>query len=183
MRPYEKLHARWREHGYSGGQIYKDVHVPLEECGFPFPGEAQLEEIEQRFGLRIPADLREHLLHVPLTGEGIDGGSELVLFWSADCVTSVADRYKNGRWSTDGWDHPGRPETHLIVCDFMVSCWEWAVECAPGPNYGKIALVSSDSDEWFVYQSFAEMVDDYVAKDDLDFAIQWNRPLADRDLS
>lgn len=176
MRPYEKLHTRWRQSGYSGGGIYKDIFAPLEDCGFPFPDQAMVQEIERQHDVKIPADLFEHLLHVPLTGEGIDGG-ELVLFWSADCVTSIADKYKRSRWLTDGWEHPGCPETHLIFCDYMVSCWDWAVECAPGPNHGKIVLVSSDADEWFVYDSFAEMVDDYVAKDHIDFAHRWNRPL------
>lgn len=173
MRPYERLHARWREHGYSGGRIYKDVHGPLEVCGFPFPDEAMLLAIELEFDAKIPTDLREHLLHVPLTGEGVDGG-ELVLFWSADQVTSIANKYAESRFVRE-WQRPDRAETYLIFCDYMISAWEWAVQCEPGNDYGKIALVSRDSDKWFVYGSFGEMVEDYIAKDWLDFTHQWNR--------
>jgi hypothetical protein len=169
MRPYEKLHARWREQGYSGGRIRNDVHVPLEECGFPFPDEAQLMDIEQRCGLKIPADLREHLLHVPLTGEGIDGGGEMVLFWSAGEVCTVAERFARSPYSP-WWNHPGHPETYLIFCDYLISCWEWAIVCAPGPDYGRIALMAGPNDELFAYGSFSEMVDDYVASGDVDFA-------------
>lgn len=128
-------------------------------------------DVERRCGLSIPTDVRDHLLNIPLTGEGIDGGGELVLFWSAAQVKTVAEQFPPPQ-SPGNWRHPGRAENYLIFCDYLVSCWEWAVVCEPGPEYGRIALLAGEDDDLFLYKSFAEMVDDYVNLGDFDFALR-----------
>ncbi|MGC4077530.1 MAG: SMI1/KNR4 family protein [Rubrivivax sp.] len=165
MRPWEKLHARWIEHGYEGGTI-RNSHLPLDKCGAPLPSEESIQAIEQRLGLPLPADFRDHLLQLPLVdGDGIDGGDELLVFWTAERVATVAElNYRQ-------WYHPGRSETYLVFCDYLLDCWAWAIECGPNENHGKIALLSSPESELFVFQSFEELVEAYVsASDDLEFA-------------
>jgi len=116
---------------------------------------AEIDLLEKRYGVRFPASFQAYLHSAsPVSDPSWD--NELTNWWPFESIKSVAD-------------HHGRPlagaiagyEDKLILfADFSIWCWGWAVDCAPGADYGKIMVIGDD--ERYVADSFDEFVIAYT---------------------
>jgi hypothetical protein len=133
------------------------------EGGTPSPqAERTVAALEERYGIRIPADFRNYLLHVAPLQDVMDG--EMTNWFSLDRVRSIPDEL--AQFSTTPHapsTHPGiaaEESAYLVFADYMIWCWGWAVCCSDGPNRGRVALITGD--DGFVAASFTEFVERYL---------------------
>jgi hypothetical protein len=143
MHPHEKLIEAW----------IKDEYQPP-DGGM---GEPAVAELEHKYGLRLPTDFRDYLLHASPAhrSEQLDGyGTD---WWAVSRIKTIPEEY----------DHPvanpvvaGEADVYLFFADFAIWCWAWAINCGTGANRGRVVCIGGTDD--FVADSFAEFVDAHV---------------------
>lgn len=141
MKPYEKLKRYWI-----------DTDADIDTVALT---ESQLESLERKYGVRLPDDFREYLLHsCPVEG---NFDNDLICWWPLDRIKNIVDEFP----------HKVTDETiardaakYLFFADYSIWCWAWAIACGDDENRGRVAAISGR--DRFVADSFAEFVNFFV---------------------
>ncbi len=123
----------------------------------PFPAvETAIHDLEQRYGIVLPADFRTYLLHVAPEEDHWDEGD--ATWWPLSRIHNIPEEYEHPLKNPVVAAMAGRC---LFFADYMIWCWAWVICCEEGDFYGKVAVIGSD-DRW-VADSFTDFVRKYVA--------------------
>jgi hypothetical protein len=118
--------------------------------------ERQVAQLEQKYGVRLPDEFREYLLHAcPKNDYCMDDNA--TDWWRLERIKGIAEEN----------EHPiGNPviarlaPTSLFFADWAVWCMAWAIVCESGEHYGRVVVFNVD--ERFVADSFGQFVDLYM---------------------
>ncbi len=143
MKPYEALLALWaaERRPYS-----RDVTH----------GEAEVAALEARYGVQLPSDFRDYMLHACATCHDscpTDDG-QFGAWWGLDRIRSVREEYP---YTITDAGLEQQTDTALF---FAVWAMAWAICCRPGPSYGQVYVVSDE--DRVVAPTFAAFVEQYV---------------------
>lgn len=116
----------------------------------------EVVELEQRYRVVLPDDFRSYLLHV-IPNE-MRSRLESIKWWSVDRIRNINETYGASLRDPIIADVA---EECLFFADYSNWKWGWAICCAKGEHYGKVALIGGFSDYW-VANSFAEFVTRYI---------------------
>jgi hypothetical protein len=145
--PYPELAALWASEDHH----YRRVVTH---------GEAEVDSLAARYGVRLPADFRQYLLHQCQT---VDDGGEMDGFgnawWGLDRIRSLREECSESHFT--GPTPPETASTAILFADKMIWCWAWGIFCGEGPDFGRV-FVASDR---IVADSFTEFVSQYVRGD------------------
>ncbi len=150
MKPHQKLQRYWRANCAS--QV-ETVEQPPES----------IERLETRYGIRLPPDFREYLLHAcpkdNFAGDWRELATHLILadWWPLERIKNLVDEY----------EHPitdaaiaGDAAAYIFFADYAVWCGAWAINCGDSENRGRVIVISPDTR--IVADSFDEFVDRYI---------------------
>ncbi len=102
--------------------------------------------LEARHEVRLPEDFRAYLLAAGPAGENMDDVG--IKWWPLAEIGSVPE----------GLGAADRPQPkYLLVADYLVWCYAWAIACTEDANHGRVTLVGGGPG--FVADSFTEFVD------------------------
>jgi len=120
----------------------------------------EIEQFERRYGLTLPAPFRDYLTGAcPVEDPSWD--NELTNWWPFESLCTVAE----------GYEHELAPavacyrDKLVLFADYSLWCWAWAVNCAPGVDHGKVAVIAGEDHDRFVAESFGSFVGKYVEDD------------------
>lgn len=154
MKPYQKLQRFW------------EADTPSVVSARP--SEAEVAGLESRYGISVPADFREYLLHCcPIRDVDLSDGTS---WWQFDRILNIPDEYRGfPEWCQDwtGIENPAvltNADKYLFFADFAVWMWAWAIDCGDDENRGRIAAIGTRYDG-FVADSFDEFVERSIAGD------------------
>jgi hypothetical protein len=117
--------------------------------------EAMIAELENRYGITLPADFREYLKCSAPAAENWDAYDGN--WWPIERIKNITDEYEHP--VSDPVDQTA--SKHLIFLDYCIWSWAWAISCADGENYGKVAIIGVNRDQ-YVADSFADFVARYT---------------------
>lgn len=141
MKPYERLQQFWK---------LSDAQIAASGVS-----EMEVQGLEQRYGIRLPDDFREYMLHACPRIDG-DGDDDATTWWHLDRIKNIPDEYDH----RIGNDVIARDAAkYIFFSDYAIWCMAWAICCDESENRGRIALVGPDR---FAADSFAQFVDMYV---------------------
>ncbi|MDZ7283651.1 hypothetical protein N4G62_16610 [Sphingomonas sanguinis] len=139
---YAALADHWRE-------VERPHYTPAHDA-------PAIDALERHYAIHIPAEFRAYLAHAaPRETFMDDYGTQ---WWSLDSIRSLADE------CPDGSPGPGLPaitaqeDRYLVFADYLMWCCAWAICCADGPDYGRIALIGGGA-EGFVAKDFRTFVE------------------------
>jgi hypothetical protein len=116
---------------------------------------AEIQSLEERYGVHLPASFRAYLLNAsPVSDPSWD--HELTNWWPFESLQSVAEGYE---WPL-AEPVAGYEGKLILFADFSIWCWAWAINCAPGADYGKIMVIGGG--ERFVADGFDEFATKYI---------------------
>ena len=107
-------------------------------------------------GVALPDDFRAYLLDESPAVEFMDDYN--ATWWPIDRIKSIPDEFK------DGSNAPGiadEAERYLFFADYLIWSYAWAICCAPGDDFGRVAVIGAPPDR-FVADSFSEFVGLYI---------------------
>ena len=116
----------------------------------------EIAALEIRYDVVLPEPFRDYLANACPADECFDW--ELTAWWHLARIKSVADDYEHPLSIAI---QPYRDKL-ILFADYMIWAWAWAVNCALGPDYGKVALVSGDGREGFIADDFRAFVREYT---------------------
>jgi hypothetical protein len=141
LKPYETLQRHWRDTGAGMSTVALSAQ--------------SIDSLEQKYGLRLPDDFRDYLLHACPANENWD--NDLIGWWSIDRIKNIVDEHP----------HKIKDETierdaakYLFFADYCIWCWAWAIACGEDQNRGRVVVISGH--DRFVADSFAQFVDLYI---------------------
>jgi len=118
--------------------------------------EASIARLEAQYQITQPPSFRDYLGRAsPVADPSWD--KDLTNWWPFSCLTSVADGYKQCLVT----EVAGYRNQMILFADYSIWCWGWAINCAPGLDYGKVAAIGVG--DCFVCDGFTEFVDAYTA--------------------
>ena len=85
--------------------------------------------------------------------------NELTNWWRFESLCTVAEGYKHEL----GPAIAGYRDKFVLFADFSIWCFAWAINCAPGDDYGKVAIIGGT--DRFVADSFDGFVRKYIEDD------------------
>lgn len=116
---------------------------------------SEIEQLEARYAVTLPPPFRDYLGNAsPIEDPSWD--NELTNWWPYERLQTVAE----------GYEHPltglvaRYRDSLLLFADYSIWCFAWAINCAPGDDYGKVAVIG-DTDR-FVADSFDRFVSKYI---------------------
>jgi len=143
MKPYEKLQRYWRE-------TAAGMETIESSC-------SQVAALENRYGIRLPEDFRDYLLHSCPKDEFSNCDLD-TFWWSFDRIKNIPEEY----------EHPISDAViardaakYIFFADYAIWCWAWAICCGDDENRGRVALIGGMPDQ-FVANSFAAFIDIYI---------------------
>lgn len=105
--------------------------------------------------MRLPESFRAYLRNAsPVSDPSWD--SELTNWWPFENIKSIAEYYKMPLVGAVA-ENEGKL---ILFADFSIWCWGWAVNCAPGIDYGRVMVIGGS--ERYVADSFDEFVAAYI---------------------
>lgn len=119
--------------------------------------EAEVAAVERRYGVRLPTDLRSHLLRLG-PRESAVWDDELILWWPASRLRNMPDEYPQGSENPVVAREANR---YIFFADYSIWCWAWAICCGDGAQRGKVAVIGASGDA-FIADSFADFVTRYL---------------------
>ncbi len=126
------------------------------DCPTPYPdAEDAVRDLEQRYGIVLPKDFRTYLLTTAPARDYWDEGD--ATWWSPERVRNIPDEYEH---SLKNGVIAAQAACCLFFADYLIWCWAWAICCAPGEDYGKVALISVGED--WVADSFGDFAQAYT---------------------
>ena len=87
--------------------------------------------------------------------------NELTNWWPLESLRTVAEGYEDKL----GDAVAAYRDKLVLFADYSIWCWGWAINCAPGADHGKVAVIAGDDHDRFVADSFDCFVSMYVGKD------------------
>jgi hypothetical protein len=123
---------------------------------------AELDRFEERYALTLPSAFRDYLSNSSPVDDFCD--DQMTNWWPFGSLKSVAEDY-----GSPLAEPVARYRDKLILfADFLIWSFGWAVNCTPGADYGKVAVIGYD--ERFIAESFDEFVSKYIADEASVFA-------------
>ncbi len=154
MKPYEKLQRYWRE---------TDAYMETIAVSH-----AQVETLEKRYGVRLPEDFRDYLLHLcPKDDFQGDGSTNTTTWWPLERIKNVVEELaqmdSNSGFGTEITDKIIARDAakYIFFADYMIWMWAWAICCDESKNRGKVAVIGGSPDR-FVAGNFGHFVEMYV---------------------
>jgi hypothetical protein len=121
---------------------------------------AEIERFEQRYGFIFPAPFRDYLGGAaPVEDPSWD--NELTNWWPFESLCTVAEGFEDELADAVA----GYGDKLVLFADYSIWCWGWAINCAPGADHGKVAVIAGGGHDRFVAESFDGFVSKYVADD------------------
>lgn len=116
-----------------------------------------INALEHRYEIVLPRDFRAYLENAVPSREDMDSGAGT--WWDIGRFRNLPDEYEHpvGPVIGDG----GR--RWLFFVDHLIWCWAWAICCEPGPDWGKVAVILGENDDYVVAASFSDFVAGYIA--------------------
>jgi hypothetical protein len=142
VKPYQKLQRHWT-----------DTKAGITTA--PLSEEA-ISGLEQKYGIRLPDDFRDYLVHSCPTDDW-PSDNNMICWWPLACIKNIVDecerRITNDTIARDA-------ARYLFFADYSIWCWAWAIACGDDANRGRVAVISGN--DVFVADSFAQFVDAYI---------------------
>src|SRR6478752_4078984 len=107
----------------------------------------QSEDIERRYGIRLPEDFKTYLDTRAPSEDFWDDAN--FVWWSAARVKSLTEEC--GRDTPDEQRNNEIEEEatrYLVFADYLDWCYAYALCCSEGPNRGKVALIGGRPDRF-----------------------------------
>ncbi len=117
--------------------------------------EAEIIKLEQKYGIKIPADFKKYLTECNPNPNNLD--EEVTYWWPIQELKNIPEEYQNNILNNQV---KKEAEYYLFFADCMVWCWAWAICCKQGGNFGKVVQIGNGDE--FVADSFTEFVDFYI---------------------
>lgn len=121
---------------------------------------SEIEQFERRVAVKLPAAFRYYLSIASPVGDP-SWDNELTNWWPFESLGTVADGYE--------YELAARIAAYrgqlVLFADHMTWAWAWAINCAPGPDNGKVAVIGGGESDRFVSDGFESFVTKYVADD------------------
>ena len=121
---------------------------------------AEIAQFERRYSLTLPAPFQDYLIGAcPVEDPSWD--NELTNWWPFESLRTVAE----------GFEHKLAPavagyrDKLVLFADYSFWCWGWAINCAPGADHGKVAVIAGEEVDRFVAESFSSFVGKYIEDD------------------
>jgi hypothetical protein len=119
-----------------------------------------IEMFEERHGLILPPSFRSYM-RAGSPAEDPSWDNEFTNWWPFESLKTVGQDYQQ--------ELAGPVEAYrdklVFFADYSIWCWAWAINCAPGADYGKVAVIAGEGCDGFVSESFADFVASYIADD------------------
>src|SRR5262249_981199 len=124
LKPYEKLQKYWRENNAGMETIELSP--------------SQVEGLESRYGIHLPEDFRDYLLH-SCTRDDSGFDNNLTTWWALGQIKTIFEERNleiaEGRIFEITYEVVARDSSkYLIFADYMFWCWAWAICCDDGEN-------------------------------------------------
>ena len=120
----------------------------------------EIAQLERRYAIELPAPFLGYLTHACPTGEqSLD--NELTDWWGFERICSVADGYEHEL----GASIAQYRDKLVLFADYSLWCWAWAINCEPGKDHGKVAVIAGRDHDRFVADSFDSFVAKYIEDD------------------
>jgi SMI1 / KNR4 family (SUKH-1) len=142
MKPYEKLLRYWQDTA-----SVRTVKMNQES----------VDRLKARYGIRLPDDFRDYLLHACPKEESENMDDEGTAWWPLDRLLNIPDEYPHT--ITDPAIAKNAAK-YVFFADYMIWCWAWAIDCSEDKDPGRVAVIGGP--DRFVADSFAEFVDRYI---------------------
>ncbi len=123
----------------------------------PGVGDTRLNQLENRYAIRLPDDFRAYLKAAMPAGNEWD--AEGTRWWPLGDIKSIHEESKAHSY----WEAEAGDDKRLLFADYLIWCWAWAVDCSDGPNRGRVLLVSDANH--YVADSFDDFLDRYMRND------------------
>ena len=118
----------------------------------------EIERLEQRYAVTLPASFRGYLSDAS-PAEDPSWDNELTNWWPFERLRTVAEDYEHALAGAVA----AYRQKLVLFADYSIWCWGWAINCAPGADYGKVAVIAGKEHDRFVAENFDEFVSKYVA--------------------
>jgi SMI1 / KNR4 family (SUKH-1) len=119
---------------------------------------AEIERFEERYAVTLPQAFRDYLSNAsPVENHSWD--NELTNWWPFESLETVAKGYEH---ELSGEVAAYRDKL-VLFADYSIWCGGWAINCASGADYGKVAVISGK--DRFVAETFDQFVGKYIADD------------------
>ena len=128
----------------------------------PGVSEATLHDFESKYGVSLPADLRDYFLCV----NGMPAGrtdEALIRFWMLDEAKPLpegAPAYANPTYIQN-------PSSFFLFADFCIWSHAYAIRLSAVPSQSNTVIVVGDTSPVLLFDSFAELVDSYLTNKEL----------------
>ena len=115
----------------------------------------EIQQLEEHYSLTLPDSFRDYLTHAsPVDDPSWD--NELTNWWPFTSLKTVADGYE----SPLSGELAAYRDKLILFADFSIWCCAWAINCAPGDDYGKVAVIAGP--DRFVAESFDDFISKYI---------------------
>ena len=119
---------------------------------------SEIAELERHVGVTLPPAFRDYLGNAS-PAEDPSWDDAFTNWWPYESLQTVAVGYEHPLTG----DVEGYRESLLLFADYSIWCSAWAINCAPGDDYGKVDVIG-DPDR-LVAGSFDEFVGRYIEGD------------------
>jgi len=119
-------------------------------------GASVADALEMRHDIHLPDDFRAYLAEACPAEESMQG--DCFSLWSPEQIKTI--REECGSETPPNQVNPeieADADRYLVFADFMLWCYAYAICCADGPNWGKVAIIGSTPDR-FVASSFSSFM-------------------------
>ena len=116
-----------------------------------------VDRLEARYGIRLPDDFRDYLLHACPKDESENMDDEGTAWWPLDRLLNIPDEYPHT--ITDPVIAKNAAK-YSFFADYLIWSWAWAIDCSEDKDRGRVAVIGGP--DQFVANSFTEFVDRYV---------------------
>jgi hypothetical protein len=117
--------------------------------------ELRIEEIEQRYSVKLPDDFKVYLLLASPNEIYMDDiGTQ---WWSIADIKNVTEECEDILLDSSNAEIEAERDQYIIFADFLIWCYAWAICCSAGKNRGKVALIGGSPDH-FVADSLRDFL-------------------------
>ena len=125
--------------------------------------EDAISSFESRYGVRLPLDYREFLLHT----DGLDSDDTVTKYWSISDLRPATEVFDGTDIATmclvlpSGLSHPN---SYFVFADTLIWSHFYAIHLGAIPESGGQVAWIGYRDSWTAAESFTEFMQCYVAK-------------------
>lgn len=138
----ERLKNHWLSH-------HVDCNVGVSEIA--------LATFEKKFGVILPADLRNYFLTVNGMPEGVTD-DEMIRFWMLEEVKALPD----GAADYASQDYVDNPESLFLFADYSLWAHAYAIRLSASPLTENSIFIIGGDYPILLFRSFSELIDGYL---------------------